>query len=317
MSTLLVASGGGHLKQLHRLLPRLGITGRRTWVTFDTGLSRSLLEGEDVHFAPYAHPHDLKGTVVDLAFAARLLARLRREGDPVGRAVSTGANLAVAFLPIARLQGATAQYIESATRSAGPSYTGRILQRVPGIDRYTQHPAWADRRWHYGGSVFDGFCPVALPHVPSVRRMVVTLGSNDSYRFPRLVERLRSVVPGHVEVLWQLGSTFDAVDLPEAHRDVPAVDLEAAMRDADVVVAHAGTGAALSAMECGNLPLLVPRRSAFGEHVDDHQELTATTLRDRGLASSVEVDDLTWHDVAVAASWRVEERTDLPPFRFT
>ena len=50
MTTLLVASTGGHLKQLHRLHRRLeGVEGPFRWATFDTPQSRSLLTGEALH----------------------------------------------------------------------------------------------------------------------------------------------------------------------------------------------------------------------------------------------------------------------------
>lgn len=309
MTALLVASGGGHLKQLHHLLPRLDIGPERVWITFDTALARSLLADEDVHFAPYAHPHDVLGTLRDAAFTARLLRRYRR----VDRAVSTGANLAMAALPLAHLLGSRAEYLESTTRSVGPSLTGRMLQKVPGIHLYTQHRRWAGGRWHFAGSVFDGFEAKAdRPPLPGVRRLVVTLGANDSFPFERLVRRLVEVIPPEVEVLWQLGST-SAADLEGARAGVPILELETAMAEADAVVAHAGSGSALSALEVGKLPLLIPRRRAHGEHIDDHQELTALDLQGRGLAHAVEADELTWHDIEATTRWSVHRAEYVPP----
>jgi UDP-N-acetylglucosamine transferase subunit ALG13 len=44
---------------------------------------------------------------------------------------------------------------------------------------------------------------------------------------------------------------------------------------ADAVVTHAGVGSILCARRAGHLPVVVPRRRRYGEHVDDHQvELT-------------------------------------------
>ncbi len=308
MTTLLIASGGGHLKQLHRLMPRLTIGEDRLWVTFDTGLSRSLLEDENVVFAPYAHPHDVRGTARNALLAMKLVRAQRFE-----RAISTGANLAVSFLPVARVSGARADYIETATRANGPSLTGRVLQRVPGIHLYTQHARRAHGRWHYGGSVFEGFWAEHTSTTPAVKKIVVSLGSNDSYPFPRLVYHLLKIIPAGVEVLWQLGST--PLHVPFARASVPAKELESAMREADVVIAHAGTGAALSALEAGKFPVLVPRRAAHNEHVDDHQELTSEFLSNIGLALAAEAEELTWDDICAAASWRVGEGSDVVPFQ--
>ena len=61
-----------------------------------------------------------------------------------------------------------------------------------------------------------------------------------------------------------------------------------------MVVAHAGVGAALAALEVGKCPVLVPRRHARGEHVDDHQIQIATELGDRALSVSVEAESPGW-----------------------
>ena len=94
---------------------------------------------------------------------------------------------------------------------------------------------------------------------------------------------------------------------------IPEHDLNEAMREADVVVAHAGVGAALAAFEAGKCPVLVPRRHALGEHVDDHQTQIATELGDRGLAVSVEADDLTLENLHAAATRGRALAVD-PPF---
>lgn len=293
MCTLLVASGGGHLKQLHRLLPRLGVGSRRRWLTFDTPLARSLLEDEDVDFAPLASPHDLLGTIRDTRAAARTLRR-----HQVTDVISTGANLAVATMPLARAMGIRCTYIESATRADGPSLTGRILAKVPGVDLWTQHPHLARGRWRYGGSVFDGFRVERAPAPRPVRTIVVTTGVNERYPFTRLVDRLRTIIPARIDVHWQTGTT-------PAEGALPGVEMQELLRHADLVIAHAGTGSAISALESGHRPVLVPRRRAWGEHVDDHQLATATHLRQLGLATVVDVDDVTWDQITLAAGWNV------------
>lgn len=60
--------------------------------------------------------------------------------------------------------------------------------------------------------------------------------------------------------------------------------LTARMRDADVVVTHAGVGSAVTAIRAGKKPVLVPRLARYGEHVDDHQLQLAERLAEFGLA---------------------------------
>jgi UDP-N-acetylglucosamine transferase subunit ALG13 len=47
--------------------------------------------------------------------------------------------------------------------------------------------------------------------------------------------------------------------------------MEAMMREAAVVVCHGGPGTIMLAATMGKRPIVVPRRKAAGEHVDDHQ----------------------------------------------
>jgi UDP-N-acetylglucosamine transferase subunit ALG13 len=311
--TLLVASSGGHLKQLYDLLPRLrGPHGQPhaevTWMTFDSPQARSLLDGERVVFARYTAPRDAAGVLANLRLARRTLARRR-----FSQVISTGSAIALSFLPVARALGIPCHYIESATRADGPSTTGRLLARVPGVHLYTQHPGWAAGPWRYAGSVFDGFAATPRQDAPAtIRRAVVTLGTMETYGFRRLLERLVKVLPDGAEVVWQTGCT-DTSGLPiDARRAVPADELLAAMRAADVVVAHAGTGTALTALEIGKCPVLVPRIHAYGEHVDDHQAQTARELAGRGLAVDAGADELILDHLLAAAALRVG-RADDPP----
>jgi UDP-N-acetylglucosamine transferase subunit ALG13 len=47
--------------------------------------------------------------------------------------------------------------------------------------------------------------------------------------------------------------------------------MEAMMREAAAVVCHGGPGTIMLAATMGKRPIVVPRRKAAGEHVDDHQ----------------------------------------------
>ncbi|HEX8343595.1 MAG TPA: glycosyltransferase [Actinoplanes sp.] len=310
MTTLLVASTGGHLAELHDLTPRLDVSDRR-WVTFDSPQSRSLLDGEDVVYVPPATSRDLVGAVRDLMAARRMFHRQRYD-----RVISTGASVAMAFFLPATAAGVECCYIESATRTGGPSLTGRLVARVPGTRLFTQYPAWADTTWRYGGSVFDAFTAEPLRRTRPVGKVVVTLGTHERYRFPRLLSRLVRILPSTMDVLWQVGSTV-IDDMPAgARRQVPTAEMRQAMREADVVVSHAGVGSALAAMQAGRRALYVPRRRAHGEHIDDHQVAMARELETRGLVVAREAGDVTLADLDTAASWMVRGRPDPIPFRW-
>jgi UDP-N-acetylglucosamine--N-acetylmuramyl-(pentapeptide) pyrophosphoryl-undecaprenol N-acetylglucosamine transferase len=298
LSTLLVASTGGHLKELHHLHRRLaGIGGPFRWVTFDTPQSRSLLDGEAVDFVPFVGGRDPANVTRNLVSARRIL----RQGD-VTRVVSTGSAVALPFFGVARARRLRCHYIESAARIDGPSITGSLISRIPGVHLYAQHRRWS-HPWGYGGSVFDSFEPAARTHAPSgIGRVVVTLGTYRGYEFPRVVQRLLEVLPAEAEVLWQTGDTDTSGMGIDGHYAIPEHELMQAMREADVVVTHAGVGSALAVLEAGKIPLLVPRRLSLGEHVDDHQIQLARELGDRGLAIAVEADAIESGHLAEAAA---------------
>jgi UDP-N-acetylglucosamine transferase subunit ALG13 len=304
MTAVLVAAAGGHLAQLQRLVPRLPGVDDRVWVTFDSAQSRSSLRGERVEFVSYPRPRDVVRTTGHFRAASRVL----RSCHP-SVVVSTGSSIAVPFLALAARHCIPSHYIESATRVESPSLTGRILERVPGVDLYTQSPDWHRRRWHHRGSVFDGFVAdddtneVDVGGTP-IRRAVVTVGSARDYGFRRLVEWAADALPADADVLWQTGATDVGGLAIDARVDVPGAELAAAIRRADVVIAHAGIGSALSALEAGHCPVLVPRDPVRGEHVDGHQLPIARALDRRGLAV-VATERLRPDDLALAASRRV------------
>ncbi|MDQ2810904.1 MAG: glycosyl transferase family 28 [Actinomycetota bacterium] len=307
MKTLLVASEGGHLVELSLLAERMSISGDRAWITFDTAQSRSLLVDQDVHFAPFAGTRDLVGT----ARAARWARHFLR-GRHFDTVISTGASIALAVLPLAARAGARCYYIESATRTDGPSLTGRLLTPFRSVHLCTQHERWAGRRWTYQVSVFDGFQSIPIPHPTEPRRVVVSLGMHKGFGFRRLLERLVRIIPDGTEVLWQVGYT-DASGLGiDSHLSLPAPELNRAMAESDAVITHAGIGSAVSALQVGKRPVLVPRRKQFREHIDDHQARIATVLGQRNLVLYAEADELQWAHVVSAASWRVEQSLSRP-----
>lgn len=293
------------------LRPRLsGVADEVTWLTWDTPFSRVLLRDEPHIFVRETAPRDLLGAAVNMVQAQRILAK----GEWLS-VVSTGALVAIPFMAVARAHGIACHFIESTARVDQPSMTARLLECMPGVQRYSQYRAcYPDRRgsgWVYGGSVFDSFAPGEKRAGP-VRRVVVTVGTNH-YSFRRLIERVLAVIPADVEVIWQTGWTdTSGLDI-EAKVLMASDELSAAMRSADLVIAHAGAGSAINAMRAGHRPVLVPRQAFHHEHVDDHQVQIAAELGRQGLATPLRVDDLTWPELLTARG-QVTQPSYAPTF---
>lgn len=306
--TVLVCSGGGHLKQLFELTERIGIpVSEQLWMTFDNALSRSLLADRRVEFVPFAAPRD----VVNILRIRRQAARVLRTVT-VQRAVSTGSSPAVAVLPLVARAGGDTHYIESAARADGPSLSGRLIARDRRIATYTQYPGWANDRWRYRGSIFDRYAPGEISPPRVLRRAVVSVGTQEGYAFDRLYRSLVPLLEGW-DVLWQTGDQDVSGYGIAGRATVPHHELREATAAADVVIAHSGTGSALTALEVGKTPLLVPRLARYGEHVDDHQLQIAAELARRELAITAAAEDLT-PELLEAAARRSVREVAPPPF---
>jgi UDP-N-acetylglucosamine transferase subunit ALG13 len=310
----LVASTGGHLEELYRLkqcfAPEVGDV---EWVTFDTPQSRFLLARERVHFVPFVKPKDAKGTLASTAAALQLLRRGR-----FVRVISTGAAIAVPFLTEARLLGLGAHYIESAARTTGPSLSGSLLARIPGVRLYGQYQAWTSGHWQYRGTVFDGLSPGPARPRSAPRRIVVTFGTQQDFGFrraaERLVEILAAVCSTDADILWQTGSTDMAGLGVDSVETVPNAHLLDAVRRADLIVSHAGVGSALLALRHGKCPVLLPRLRAMGEHTDDHQTLIAQELAWRHLAVAADASELSARELLTAASMTAVASAQSPQY---
>ena len=107
----------------------------------------------------------------------------------------------------------------------------------------------------------------------------VTLGTHHD-PFPRLIEGLHALDGSDLTV--QYGHSPAPLHATEMMQFLPFEDLMGRIRNADAVVTHAGVGSILSCLRLGRTPLVVPRQSCFGEHVDDHQVELTRALADDG-----------------------------------
>ena len=312
---LFVAATGGHLEQAIRIsqltVPRFD---ELEFVTFEDQQSLSLLKGQRVHFVSRVPPRGARQATALLPLALGIV----RQGGYTD-ILSTGSGVAVPFLIAGSLARIRCHYIESAARSEGPSLTGRIVSQVHGVKLYTQYSAWADERWTYRGSIFDKFSRVNRADASNpATRIVVTLGTMRGYPFIRAVKAvlrlLGEIATPDADVLWQTGDAevselgINGLDM------IPARELQTAMEASDLVIAHAGIGTCLQALEAGHAPVLLPRSKQAKEHIDDHQAQIAAELNDRGLAVSRDPDRLTAEDLWLARSLSVHSNTPQRTF---
>jgi UDP-N-acetylglucosamine transferase subunit ALG13 len=116
--------------------------------------------------------------------------------------------------------------------------------------------------------------------------ILVTIGTNEQ-PFDRLV-RAAAALDLPEQLVVQHGSSRVPRGRGEWVDFVSFEELSSRMRQARVVVCHAGVGSIMLARRCGKHPIVVPRRLHLGEAVDDHQLPIARRLHANGVVTLVE-----------------------------
>ena len=98
--------------------------------------------------------------------------------------------------------------------------------------------------------------------------------------FDRLIRELDAWAEGNpqFDVFAQIGiSNYEPRHMVWS-RVVTESQFREHLSDCDVIVAHAGMGTIISAIENGKRVIVMPRRAEYGEHRNDHQLATAKRL---------------------------------------
>jgi UDP-N-acetylglucosamine transferase subunit ALG13 len=124
----------------------------------------------------------------------------------------------------------------------------------------------------------------------------VTVGTA-TQGFRRLLDAVDRLVGGgcfsEERVFMQTGSTRDFVPQHcEWKAFVPRTEFERLMAEASLVISHGGT-TVLEVVRFGKVPVVMPRRRKYGEHVNDHQVEFVELLAAEGrIAPAWEPEDL-------------------------
>ena len=114
--------------------------------------------------------------------------------------------------------------------------------------------------------------------------------------FDRLIDALdgwAARTPG-VRVVAQIGRAARTPSHIAWMRDMTPAEFRQQVAGCDTVVAHAGMGSIITAIELGKRVIVMPRLAALGEHRNDHQLATVARLSHlRGLEVAHDADDLT------------------------
>jgi UDP-N-acetylglucosamine transferase subunit ALG13 len=123
--------------------------------------------------------------------------------------------------------------------------------------------------------------------------VLVTVGT-DHHPFARLMGWIERWESTGRPVRWIVQHGFTAAPAGagvRAEQLMPHEELQAALREASVVVCQGGPGSIMDARGVGRVPIVVPRRPDLGEHVDAHQVRFSRRLDEAGLIRLAEEED--------------------------
>jgi len=139
----------------------------------------------------------------------------------------------------------------------------------------------------------------------------VTVG-NATQPFPRL---LHAVVANADRLPQPVTVQYGNNDFScEKCQSVAFMDMEQftlQLTEATLVVTHAGAGSIIHAIQAGKVPVVVPRRTEYGEIIDNHQIEFAQSLATEGRV--IITQDVTRLEFAAKEALARQERLDQQP----
>lgn len=101
----------------------------------------------------------------------------------------------------------------------------------------------------------------------------VTVGTHEQ-PFNRLIEKVDDLVANSTikeKVIVQYGFSTYELKHCEAHKMMSFDEMQETLKDARIVITHGGPSSFIEALQFGKVPIVVPRKEKFNEHVNNHQ----------------------------------------------
>jgi len=109
----------------------------------------------------------------------------------------------------------------------------------------------------------------------------VTVG--EQLPFDRLIIAIDNwAADSNTEVFAQIGNSQLKPKNIQYEKHIDPLEFKRVFLAADAVIAHAGMGTIITALELGKPLLVMPRQACFGEHRNDHQLATAKRFLEQG-----------------------------------
>jgi UDP-N-acetylglucosamine transferase subunit ALG13 len=277
---VLAASGGGHLDLLVRIRS-VAAEHERIWLTSPGSRADQLrAEGERV---VTVDPMDRTRLSASNPSRSALLA-LRLRPRVV---ITSGAGMVAPFCQAAKLLGARVLFVETMARVTSPSAGGLLISRLAD-EVFVQ---WPELLAFYPWATLCRPALIEIGRPPASvqeakRGTFLAVGTHHE-PFDRLLRLAREAAAKGLLPTPVVAQSGASADHPPDFAGSSWLDPDSFRRHlagARVVIGHAGSGFVSSALAAGTRPLILARRRASGEHVDDHQIQIARKLEQLGLA---------------------------------
>lgn len=128
--------------------------------------------------------------------------------------------------------------------------------------------------------------------------MIFVILGTQKFQFNRLLEKIDILIEKNViseKIFAQIGySTYEPKKY-EFKKFLDSEEFKNKIKEANLVITHAGTGAIISALQNNKKVIAVPRLAKFGEHVDDHQKEICKAMKIKGyIEVAEEIDQLEY-----------------------
>lgn len=134
----------------------------------------------------------------------------------------------------------------------------------------------------------------------------VTLGTQDKH-FPRLLEAVDKLDIDE-KIIAQTGSTDFTSNKMEIHKFLSQDEFNKYMKDARIVITHAGVGTIIYGLSINKTMIVAPRLKKYGEHVNDHQlQILETFSKDGYIIPLLDFSEL---------KSKIEEANNFKPKQF-
>ena len=110
----------------------------------------------------------------------------------------------------------------------------------------------------------------------------VTVGTQGP--FDRLIRAVDKWAGMHAraDIFAQTGPSDYHSEHIRTERVIDATEFRRRVESSDLVIAHAGMGSIITALELGKQIVVMPRRASLGEHRNEHQVATAKQFAEQG-----------------------------------